>query len=100
MIDKTVLNLSRLPLRLNTGQGAALLGVQEHDMPVLVKAKLITPCGAKGGIALNAPKYFSSSLLLELMSHPDFADRISSALSRHWKTKNSARFSNKLSTNS
>src|SRR5438552_3721013 len=90
MIDKTVLNLPRLPLRLNGGQAAALMGVQEHDIPVLVKAKIIRPCGGNS-VAPNAPKYFSSSVLLDLMSHPDSADRITSAISRHWRTKNSNR---------
>src|SRR5437870_13677132 len=90
MIDKTVLNLPRLPLRLNGGQAAALLGVQEHDLPVLVKAKIIRPCGGNC-VAPNAPKYFPAGGLLDLMSHPDFADRITSAISRHWKAKNSNR---------
>lgn len=40
-----VLNCRRLPGRLNTAETALLLGVQEHDIPVLVAARLIFPLG-------------------------------------------------------
>jgi hypothetical protein len=52
-----LLNCRRLPGRLNTTEAAVLLGFQEHDIPVLIAGKLLTPLGRP---APNAPKYFAA----------------------------------------
>ncbi|HMO64915.1 MAG TPA: hypothetical protein PKE47_06790, partial [Verrucomicrobiota bacterium] len=40
---RDLLNLRHLPARLNAAQAAALLGFQEHDLPLLVRADLLKP---------------------------------------------------------
>ena len=54
---KDLLSLRRLPARLNYFQTAAVLGFSEHDIPVIVRAKLLKPLGKP---APNAPKYFAA----------------------------------------
>jgi hypothetical protein len=52
----TLLNTRRLPARLHSSEVAGVLGFQEHDIPVLVIARLLIPLGKP---APNAPKYFA-----------------------------------------
>ena len=42
---KELLNLRRLPAMLNMAQTAALIGLAEHDIPVLVSVRLLEPLG-------------------------------------------------------
>ncbi len=53
-------NSVRLPARLDMEQTADLLGFQKHDIPVLIKAKLISPLGSP---APNAPKWFAFTIV-------------------------------------
>ncbi len=41
-----LLNARRLPARLGNEERAILLGFQEHDIPVLIKKKLLKPTGS------------------------------------------------------
>jgi hypothetical protein len=80
-----VLNCRRLPGRLNTSETALLLGVQEHDIPVLVAARLILPLGKP---APNAPKYFASVEVAANAENAEWLAQATRALARHWLTKN------------
>src|SRR5262249_20680490 len=80
-----VLNCRRLPGRLNTSETALLLGVQEHDISVLVAARLILPLGKP---APNAPKYFASVEVAANAENPEWLAQATRALARHWLTKN------------
>ena len=55
-----LLNCRRLPGRLNTTETAVLLGVQDHDVPILTAAKLLVPLGKP---AANAPSISQQSKL-------------------------------------
>ena len=79
------LNVFRLPGRVDGRQAATILGFQPHDIPVLMAAKLLQPLGKP---VANAPKYFASCVLEELRCNPDWLDRASRAVSRHWQLKN------------
>src|SRR5580765_7500263 len=79
------LNIYRLPARLDARQTASLLGFQSHDIAVLVAAKLLEPLGKP---VPNAPKYFAACVLEELRGNPDWLDRASRAVTRHWRAKN------------
>ena len=52
----TLLNSRRVPARLHSSEVAGMLGFQDHDIPVLVVARLLIPLGKP---AANAPKYFA-----------------------------------------
>jgi len=53
-----ILNVRRLPGRLTPEQTATLLGFAPHDIPVLVKAKLLRPLGKP---LRNACKWFPAN---------------------------------------
>ena len=80
-----LLNCHRLPGRLNTSETAVLLGFQEHDMPVLIAAKLLTPLGKP---VPNSPKYFASVDVLSAAQDRDWLSQATRLLSRHWSEKN------------
>jgi len=58
-----LLNLRRLPARLTAEQAAPLVGCQVHDLPVLVKARLLKPLGTP---RQQAVKYYSSADISKL----------------------------------
>jgi hypothetical protein len=81
----SLLNCHRLPGRLNTSEVAVLLGFQEHDVPVLIAAKLLTPLGKP---APNAPKYFAAVDILSATQDRDWLSQATRLLSRYWSEKN------------
>jgi hypothetical protein len=78
------LSVPRLPARLDVDQTARLLGFAAHDIPLLVRAKLLQPLGKP---APNAPKYFSSVAIEELHSNQNWLSAATKAVSQYWKTK-------------
>ena len=84
-----VLNCRRLPARLNISETGLLLGFQEHDIPVLVAAKLLTPLGKP---AQNAPKYFASIEILACADDREWLSSATRAIAKHWLQKNSAKY--------
>ncbi len=82
-----VFNMRRLPGRLTSPQASALIGFAEHDLAILAAAGLIRPLGKP---APNAPKYWSSSELVQLCSDRQWLDKATKAISQKWKEKNEA----------
>jgi hypothetical protein len=80
-----LLNCRRLPGRLNTSEAAVLLGFQEHDIALLVAAKLLVPLGKP---APNAPKYFAAIDIAERASDSEWLSSATKQLSKHWLRKN------------
>lgn len=74
--------------RLNVETTAKRLGFQAHDIPVLIKAKLLKPLGNP---MPSSPKYFASCLIEELARDVAWLDKATRAVSRHWKCKNQQR---------
>jgi len=81
-----LLNCRRLPGRLNSTETAVLLGFQEHDIPALIAAKLLTPLGKP---VANAPKYFAAVDVVSAAQDRDWLSQATRMLSRHWSEKNS-----------
>ena len=84
----TLLNCRRLPARLSTSEVAVVLGFQEHDIPVLVAAKLLAPLGKP---APNAPKYFAAVDLAERMESTQWLSEATKALANYWRKRNERR---------
>lgn len=59
--------LGRLPFRLTHEQTVWILNCMEHDIPVLVGARLLKPLGDP---APNGAKYFSTAEVLKLADDP------------------------------
>lgn len=74
----------RLPARLNSAQVAMLLGFAEHDIPILVKAKLLSPLGKPQA---NAVKYFARVDVEELAIDTKWLTRATAALYEHWRQR-------------
>jgi hypothetical protein len=79
------LNCRRLPGRLNTSEVALLLGFQDHDIALLVAAKLLVPLGKP---ASNAPKYFAAVEIAARVSDSEWLSSATKQLAKHWLRKN------------
>jgi hypothetical protein len=83
-----LLNCRRLPGRLNTSETALLLGFQEHDIALLIAAKLLVPLGKP---TQNAPKYFAAVEIAARIDDRDWLSRASKSIAMHWRRKNIGR---------
>jgi hypothetical protein len=82
---KDLLNLRRLPAMLNTAQTSVLLGLAEHDIPVLIAARLLKPLGNPPA---NAVKYFGTTQILEMAGDSATLNKIRSTVYQYWRGKN------------
>lgn len=88
MKDQNILNLLRLPARLDTRQVALALGFSEHDIPILIRSNLLK---SLGNAAPNAPKYFAACDIERLAGDRDWLNKATKSISSHWRTKNGRR---------
>ena len=86
MNEKSVLDRLRLPARLDSAQAAELLGFQEHDVPVLVRARLLHYLGKD--LNSNSRKFFSSAELQGLANNREWLAKATQAIARTWQEKN------------
>ncbi len=82
---KELLNLRRLPAMLNMAQTAALIGLAEHDIPVLVSVGLLEPLGDPPP---NSVKHFATVQVMELAGEIELLGKIRNAVYQHWRDKN------------
>ena len=82
----TLLNSRRVPARLHSSEVAGMLGFQEHDIPVLVIARLLIPLGKP---APNAPKYFALVDVLAAGQDREWLAQATRVLTKYWRDKNS-----------
>ena len=85
-----LLNWRRLPGRVNTSEAAMLLVFQEHDIALLVAAKLLVPLGKP---APNAPKYFAAMDIADRASDSNSLSGATKELATHWFRKKSTKAS-------
>jgi hypothetical protein len=92
---KDLLNLHRLPARLDVRQVSALIGFTEHDVAVLARAKLLRPLGNP---APNAPKYFAAVEIKSLADDREWLSKATTAIARHWRGSNQKKSFGKLAS--
>jgi len=85
---RILLSARRLPARLHTQAAALVLGFQEHDIPILIRAKLLKPLGNP---AANAVKYFAAVDVEECARDAAWLNKATVTISRHWSLKNMKR---------
>ena len=78
----------QLPMRLSIQQASWVLGCAEHDIPVLMTARLLKPLGNP---SLSGSKYFSTGEILELAGDRAWLVKMTNAVYQHWRTKNAGR---------
>ena len=76
---RSLLYATRLPGRLNQEQVAALTGFQPHDVPLIVKGKLLSPLGEP---RRNAVKYYSAATVERVCRDERWLDRATKAILR------------------
>jgi hypothetical protein len=79
---------NRLPARLTDEEAAQLLGFQKHDIPVLIKRRLLAPLGRP---ATNAHKYFSTVQVEECSADSKWLGEATQAVYKYWSDKNARR---------
>lgn len=72
-----LLNVLRLPARVNATQAAELIGCREHDIPALVRRRLLKPLGE--GRA-NSVKYFATAMLEDNCRNASWLDKVTRAI--------------------
>ena len=77
-----------VPGRVPTEIGAKILGVRPEDMPELARKKIAVPLGHP---PKTSPKYYSTTLLLEIARDPIRMAKISDAIVNFWSRKNKKR---------
>jgi len=84
---------------LNMAQTAVMLGLAEHDIPVLVRAGLLKPLGDPPP---NAVKSLGTAQVLELAGELTVLNKIRNTVYEYWQGKNAAKTKNmhRTSTNS
>jgi len=85
LTKESLFNVRRLPARLDTDQTAHLLGLQKHDIPVLIKEGLLKPLGKPKP---NAPKWFSAKAIQALAENEEWLSKATDKISKAWFNRN------------
>ena len=83
--------LVHLPGRLCAWQAAALLGMEEQHIPILIKARLLKPLGNPPA---NSAKFFARDYILALGCDDKWLTKASDALVAHWARRNAKKGTN------
>ncbi len=84
-----ILNLLRLPARLTAEQAAARLGMEPHDIPVLIRLGMLKPLGNPKA---NSPKRFAAFDIEIHANDSGWLSRATKALSAEHARKKAHRF--------
>jgi len=80
--------IGQLPARLYSEQVASVLNCHQHDVPILVAARLLKPLGNPPP---NSVKYFAALEVLEQAKDRTWLAKVTNALNQHWQKKNAAK---------
>ena len=80
--------VGQLPSRLLSEQVAAVLNCQQHDIPILVAARLLKPLGNPPP---NSVKFFAALEVLELAKDRTWLAKVTNTLNQHWQKRNAAK---------
>lgn len=74
--------MGKIPGRLTAEQVAKILGFAVHDIPVLVKHRMLTPLGQP---AQRSTKYFAAVEVFKCASDPKWLSKATKVVSGNWK---------------
>jgi hypothetical protein len=77
--------LGQLPARLTVEQAAWVLNCPQHDVPILVAARLLKPLGNP---LPNSIKFFAAADVLELTKDRSWLVKATMTINQHWQKKN------------
>ncbi len=75
----------RLPGRVNAEQAGWLLNCLPHNIPVLVRARLLKPLGNPPA---NGNKFFATDEILELSKDKAWLGRMTNVIYKNWQDRN------------
>jgi hypothetical protein len=73
------------PARLRAEQVGQILGFEQHEIPVLIGKKLLTPLGKP---VPNAQKFFAAETIIGLSKNTKWLEKATRALYSYWHGKN------------
>jgi len=76
------------PARVDSAWAAKYLGMNTHDIPTLVRARLLKPLGSP---VPSAPKYFATCEIIRLANDVQWLDKATRAITQYWRNKNGRR---------
>jgi hypothetical protein len=85
---------SRLQARLTAEQAATVLGFSDHQIPILISAKLLTPLANP---VPNATKYFAASVIEQLANNINWLNDATQAIYDYWSGKTQRKKQNAIS---
>ena len=74
--------MGQIPGRLTAEQAARILGFASHDMPTLVKHKLLTPLGQP---TQRSTKYFAAVEVFRCVADTKWLGKATKVVSGNWK---------------
>jgi hypothetical protein len=86
--ENGILNVRRIPARIDSRMTATILGFQEHDIPVLVSAGFLSPLGKP---VQNSTKYFARCDIDASAENPKWLWKATQVVYDHWKIKNNSK---------
>jgi hypothetical protein len=78
----------RLPARLTVTETAQVLGFAQHDIPILMAARKLTPLGNP---APNAPKFFAAVEIIQFAGDKDWLHKATREVAKYWRYKRERR---------
>jgi hypothetical protein len=75
---------SRLPAKLDASQAAEVLGFSQHDIPILIAAKMLKPLAKP---VPNATKYFATCEIEALANDLKWLNQAQQIIYDYWKGK-------------
>jgi hypothetical protein len=76
------LNLRRLPGKVTVEQAAVELGFHDHEIPILIGARMLKPLGNP---VRNSVKYFAGVDVRKKAEDVAWMDKATAAVQRYWK---------------
>jgi hypothetical protein len=89
----TLLNLTRLPARVDCQGAGVLLNFEPVSIRALIELGLLKPAGNPRG---NEHKYFFTKTILKLADDEKWVNNATRAVSKYWSAKNKRRISKRL----
>lgn len=77
--------LAKFPVYMTKEKVAEALGIATHNIPPLVRAKLLKPLGNPKRYCV---KQFSRDDLARNIANHDWLEKVAEAIHRHWRVKN------------
>ena len=74
--------MGKIPGRVHAEDAARILGFSDHDIPVLIREKMLTPLGDPSE---KSTKYFAAVEIFKCAKDPKWLSKATKLVSENWK---------------